>query len=178
MRKCALVVAAVGSLVLATIAFAAARSETYSYRTVLTAGAEVPKPKAPVGATGVFTATVTENGAKRSIRWTLTFRKLSGKAMAAHIHRAKRGIAGPVIVPLCGPCTSGMTRSATITKAAADALERGSAYVNVHTAKNAGGEIRGQIKLVKQADTSPAPQPEPQPQPEPPPTETTPYPGY
>jgi len=37
-------------------------------------------------------------------------------------------------------------RHVTVTNDAFDAIERGGAYVNVHTAKNAAGEIRGQIK--------------------------------
>jgi hypothetical protein len=175
MRKLVPVAGVVLALTLATLGLAAARSETYSYRAALSPRAEVPKPSAPARASGLFTATVTENGAKRSIRWTLTFGRLSGKAMAAHIHRGKPGIAGAVLFPLCGPCRSGQTGRATIAKSVADALERGSAYVNVHTAKNAAGEIRGQAKLVKNAASSPSPQP--QPAPEPPPAETTPYPG-
>jgi CHRD domain len=176
MRKLVLVVGAAAALTLATLALAAARSESYSYRTALSAGAEVPKPNAPAGAAGLFTATVTEGaGEKRTIRWTLTFRKLSGKAIAAHIHRGKAGVAGGVLFALCGPCTSGQSRTATVAKSVADALEHGSVYVNVHTKKNAAGEIRGQIKLVRKS-TSTAPPP--QPQPEPPPAETTPYPGY
>ena len=38
-----------------------------------------------------------------------------------------------------------MTGKAKITPAIETALETGKAYVNVHTAKNGGGEIRGQI---------------------------------
>ena len=56
-------------------------------------------------------------------------------------------MAGPVLVPLCGPCTSGKKGKATITAGVANALELGRAYVNLHTAKNAAGEIRGQVKL-------------------------------
>ncbi len=59
----------------------------------------------------------------------------------------KVGAAGPVIVPLCGPCKSGQTGKATISGAVIKALESGKAYVNVHTAKNAAGEIRGQVKV-------------------------------
>ena len=44
-------------------------------------GGEVPKPKAPAGAKGVFTATVTESGSTRTISWKLTFSGLSGKAV-------------------------------------------------------------------------------------------------
>ena len=66
----------------------------------------------PAKAGGIFKATVTENGAKRSIKWKLTFHNLSGKAAAAHIHMGKPGVAGGVILALCGPCKSGMTGNA------------------------------------------------------------------
>jgi CHRD domain len=39
-----------------------------------------------------------------------------------------------------------MTGKTKITAAIETALETGKAYVNVHTGKNPGGEIRGQIK--------------------------------
>ena len=41
-----------------------------------------------------------------------------------------------------------------MSKDTADVLERGGAYVNVHTAKNAAGEIRGQIKLLNHGTTT------------------------
>jgi hypothetical protein len=128
-----------------------AKTKTYSYRATLAAKAEVPKPKAPAAAGGSFSATVTEIGKKSSVKWTLTFHGLSGKALAAHIHLAKPGAAGPVIVPLCGPCRSGMTGRGTMTHDQGEMLERGLGYVNVHTAKNKGGEIRGQLKLTSHA---------------------------
>jgi hypothetical protein len=81
------------------------------------------------------------------LKWKLTFSKLSGAATAAHIHKGKAGVAGPVVVPLCGPCRSGQTGKATISKSVVSALEAGNAYVNVHTTKNANGEIRGQVKV-------------------------------
>ena len=117
------------------------------WKSTLTSAAEVPKPKGvKVGAGGAFTLAVTEQGGKYSVSYKLTFRNLTGKAAAAHIHKGKPGKAGPVIVPLCGPCTSGKSGKATISKAAATAIEQGSGYVNVHTAKNAAGEIRGQVR--------------------------------
>jgi hypothetical protein len=39
-----------------------------------------------------------------------------------------------------------MTGTMQITKAIVNAMEKGDAYVNVHTKKNLPGEIRGQIK--------------------------------
>lgn len=126
----------------------AATAATTSYRATLNARQEVPKASAPARAAGVFTATVTERSGARSIRWTLTFRRLSGKALAAHIHAGKPGVAGDVLVPLCGPCKSGQNGRKKLTNDQADVIERGGVYVNVHTAKNAAGEIRGQIKRV------------------------------
>ena len=137
-------------LAVAGIALAGSAKSTYSYRAALVPGAEVPKPKAPPAAKGVFTATVTDSGATRTISWKLTFSGLSGKAVAAHVHRGKAGASGGVLLPLCGPCTSGQTGRVKISKDAADVLERGLAYVNVHTGKNAAGEIRGQAKLIGQ----------------------------
>ena len=116
------------------------------YTGSLTARAEVPKPKGPrSGAGGTFALTVTHKGGKYSTTWKLTFHNLTGKAIAAHIHRGRPGKTGPVIAPLCGPCSSGKAGSANISAATATALMNGGAYVNVHTPKNAAGEIRGQI---------------------------------
>jgi hypothetical protein len=154
MTKIVSLVAAAAALVVVVVgvgvALAGSAKTVYTYKSALTSGTEVPKPKAPATAKGLFTATVTENGSVRTIRWTLTFRGLSGKAVAAHIHKGKAGVSGGVLLPLCGPCTTGQTGQAKISGAAADALERGLAYVNVHTAKNAAGEVRGQVKLVSQ----------------------------
>jgi len=124
------------------------KTKTYSYKATLTSKQEVPKPDASSKAAGEFAATVTEKGGKATIRWTLTFRRLTGKAVAAHIHKGKAGIAGAVVVPLCAPCRNGQTARKAIDEDLAEALEKGGYYVNVHTAKNAGGEIRGQLKLV------------------------------
>ena len=53
------------------------------------------------------------------------------------------------MVALCGPCKSGKRGTATITHAQLRTIEAGRAYVNVHTKKNAAGEIRGQIKATR-----------------------------
>lgn len=117
--------------------------------TTLNSRQEVPKPKGNVRrAKGTFTATVTKSGTTGRIAWRLSFGGLTGRAMAAHIHTGKRGKAGPVVVPLCGPCRSGVRRSAELTASVLSALEAGRAYVNIHTARNPAGEIRGQIAAV------------------------------
>ena len=81
------------------------------------------------------------------LKWKLTFAKLTGPATAAHIHMAAKGKAGDVVVPLCGPCTSGATGTATVTASEITAFKKHLFYVNVHTAKNPNGEIRGQLAV-------------------------------
>lgn len=116
------------------------------YRSTLGSRAEVPKPAGVSGAAGgTFTVTLIDSGPKFSVTWKLTFHNLTGKAVAAHIHRGKPGRAGPVLLSLCGPCTSGQTGKAPLSEVAGTAIKRGGAYVNVHTVKNGAGEIRGQI---------------------------------
>jgi hypothetical protein len=116
------------------------------YAAPLRASAEVPKPNGvAAGAGGVFTLTLTDKAGKYTAKWKLTFHNLTGKATAAHIHKGKPGKAGPVVVPLCGPCRSGQTGTAKIPEAVVTAIEKGGAYANVHTATNAAGEIRGQL---------------------------------
>ena len=120
---------------------ASSGSDTTKLSAKLTRGAEIPRPKGALLATGTFTGTLSGS----SLAWKLTFSKLTGKALAAHIHLGRRGVAGPVVVPLCGPCVSGVHKTSKLTSKVKAALLSGGAYVNVHTAKNAAGEIRGQV---------------------------------
>ena len=135
---------AVVAFVLAGAASGARHMSTMSFAATLNAGQEIPHPSGTQsGASGKFTATV--NGS--TIKWTLTFSHLTGAASAAHIHAGKKGVAGPVLIALCGPCTAHESGTGTITSAQVKKLQSGGTYVNVHTAKNAGGEIRGQVKM-------------------------------
>src|SRR5262249_27635304 len=118
------------------------RAKPVQISVALTAKQEVPRPKGVPGkATGTFRATLTGT----TLQWTLTFKGLSGKATAAHIHQAARGQSGPVIVALCGPCTSPASGNSTLSDATAKLIRSGGTYVNVHTKKNANGEIRAQV---------------------------------
>jgi hypothetical protein len=145
-----LAVLAVPVLALAGFGLASAASGKGSTSLVanLKARSEIPRPKGvPAGATGLFTGKAVESSNDTAkLTWKLTFTKLSGRAVAAHIHVGRPGKAGGVLVPLCGPCKSGQRGSATITHAQLQAIRSGGAYVNVHTPKNAAGEIRGQLK--------------------------------
>lgn len=163
-------VLAFGVLVLAGLALAAPQKDTYNLTANLKARFEVPKPNGvPTGAVGLFTgkAVETENDRAR-LTWRLTFSKLSGRAAAAHIHLGKPGKAGGVMLALCGPCKNGQRAAATITHAQLRMIRTGGTYINIHTGKNAAGEIRGQVKASEAGSSSNA-APSPSPTPEPPP---------
>jgi hypothetical protein len=167
-----LVTLAVAALVLAGLAVAAPQADTYTVTASLRARSEVPKPRGvPAGAVGLFTGKAVELRSDRArLTWRLTFSKLSGKALQAHIHVGRPGKAGNVMVALCAPCRTGQKGTATITHAQLETIERGGAYVNVHTVKNAAGEIRGQIKASEGGSSSKdPPPPAPDPTPDPPP---------
>jgi CHRD domain-containing protein len=136
----AAVLAAVG-LFVAGLALAAADGSSTKFSAKLAARSETPRPKGTIRATGLFTATMTGS----SLAWRLSYARLTGKALAAHIHIGRPGVAGPVAVPLCGPCVPGVHGTKRLTAKARSALLTGRAYVNVHTAKNPAGEIRGQV---------------------------------
>jgi CHRD domain-containing protein len=168
-----LVAAAGVALVLTGLASAAPQADTYKLAAAMTGRAEVPKPTGvPAGAKGLFTGKAVELANDRArLTWRLTFSKLSGRALAAHIHTGKVGKAGGVMVPLCGPCRNGQQGRATITHAQLRTIELGRAYVNVHTAKNSAGEIRGQVRSTEiegSGSNQPPPPPAP-PGPTPPP---------
>lgn len=137
-----------GALVLTGAAVAVRKAATFPVSATLTASQEVPKQvvSAP-NARGTFTGTVTANANKSgSVRWRLTFKNLSSKATAAHIHRGKPGKAGPIVVPLCGPCRSGAHGVAKLDEKTINMIKHNDAYVNVHTMKNPNGEIRGELR--------------------------------
>jgi hypothetical protein len=100
-------------------------------------------PPVTTSATGSGTITV---AADQSISGSI---KTTGvKATAAHIHVAGPGANGPVIVPLTKQGEDGWTvgPGAKLQDAHFQAFKDGNLYVNVHSAANPNGEIRGQIK--------------------------------
>jgi len=143
---------AVGSA--AGVVLASSAKPTYAagtaYKATMDGKSEVP----PTTSSGTGTATVTYDPSTKMVTWEGSFSGLSGPATAAHIHGpAEAGKNAGVIVPLSQagtPFTSPFKGSATLAddKAAAlaAALSSGQAYVNVHTAANPGGEVRGQLK--------------------------------
>ena len=134
-------------VLLATVLSAAfitgASAATVSYSAKLSGAKEVPK-NASKG-TGTFDGTF--DTTTKVLSYTLTFDGLSGPATAAHIHGpAKKGENAGVVAPLGEKNPSSpITGSVTLTDDQAKALRTTTLYVNVHTAANPGGEIRGPI---------------------------------
>ena len=76
---------------------------------------------------------------------------LSGDITGAHIHMAPTGLSGPVVKPLVITDNSfAVTWTTTdasepLVPSAIERLMNGEYYINIHTAANPNGEIRGQI---------------------------------
>ena len=137
-----LAAAAAAALVLTAVSAARPAAEHYRISATLNAGQEIPKQVVRNQAGhGTFTGTLTGT----SLKWKLTFSKLTGSATAAHIHLGAMGKSGNVLVPLCAPCKNGMTGKSKVTAAMIKQFGKHLLYVNVHTAKNPAGEIRGQL---------------------------------
>lgn len=121
----------------------AASAETVTYAAKLSGAKEVPKNDSK--GTGKLDASF--DTTTKVFKYTLTFDGLSGPATAAHIHGpAKKTENAGVVAPLGekGP-TSPVTGMVTLTDDQVKALKDTKLYVNVHTAANPGGEIRGPI---------------------------------
>ena len=79
--------------------------------------------------------------------WNMTYEGLSGAAIGAHIHGpATEAQNAGIVIGFNNPVSSPMAGQATLTPAQFADLRDGKWYVNVHTAANRGGEIRGQLK--------------------------------
>lgn len=98
----------------------------------------------PVGfrAKGTMTGTLRS----RKLYYTLGFSQLSAKATAAYLHRGRRGVNGPRVARLCGPCRSLKTGAVVLTSSQVKELVAGRMYVTVATAENPRGEVRAQIE--------------------------------
>lgn len=103
---------------------------------------EVP----PTASQGTGSVTATFDSASKKLSWKGSVSGLSGPATAAHFHAGEAGKNGAVVIPIAGADKGSFEGSATLTDAQAADLTAGKWYVNVHTAANKAGEIRGQVE--------------------------------
>ncbi len=135
-RSALTVLACTGALALATPSMAA----SVNFKANLNAATEVPPNDSK--ASGAVTATY--DTATKMLSWKGSYKDLSGPATAAHFHAGEVGKNGGVAIPIA-PNTSPLEGTATLTAEQEADLMAGKWYVNVHTATNKGGEIRGQL---------------------------------
>ena len=132
---------------LATLALGATIALTGSalaekMKVTLDSKSEVP----PNTSAGTGTADVDYDAASKKLTWKLTYSGLSGPATGAHFHGpAEAGKNAGVKVAIPNATSSPAEGSAILTDEQAADLTAGKYYINVHTAANPGGEIRGQV---------------------------------
>lgn len=127
-----------------SVAFvAAASATTTTYNARLSGGHEIPK----VDSKGTGRLHATFDPTTKDLKYTLTFDHLSGPATAAHFHGPADMKASAGVIGAIGDTnpTSPVSGAISMTDDQVKVLQSGQLYVNVHTATNPGGEIRGQI---------------------------------
>jgi len=150
LSRTVLVGAALGLAACSLLQPSSPKTETASgiaFEAALSGRDEVP-PANSRTATG--TARLEYDKARQLVIWDVKFSNLTSEATAAHIH----GPADPssnagVVLTLpprnMFPIVSPLQGSATVTDVQAADLMAGKWYVNIHTAGNPNGEIRGQL---------------------------------
>jgi hypothetical protein len=109
-------------------------------KATLSGAEEVPPLNVPGSGSGSFR--VAEDG---TLTGSVTTKDVAGTM--AHIHRGAKGVNGPVIVPLSkNGDTYSVPAGRKLTSAQIEDLKKGNLYVNVHTARNKGGEVRAQLQ--------------------------------
>jgi hypothetical protein len=137
-KKRLILVLAVGAIFPAVALGGSAAKIGYSAK--LTGGSETPKG-APAGKGD---ADIDVTGTK--VCWHLTYGGLGGTPTAAHIHKGKAGVAGPVVVPLGAAFKPKGCIAASAAILAGIKKSPAGYYVNIHTAKFPGGAVRGQLQ--------------------------------
>lgn len=122
---------------------------------MLTGDQEVPA----VTTTAMGVATFTLNSMLNEIDYEIVADGLSGAITGAHIHAGAIGTSGGVLVDLSGGINGnrimGTISGSSVTNDLINAMLKGETYINVHTAANPGGEIRGQIyRLAREGYTT------------------------
>lgn len=132
-----------GTLAAAVISLAAFSNTALGDEIKVTLGGDKEVPPVKTAAAGSGTVMI---NADMTVAGSVTTTGLAGTM--AHIHQGAAGTNGPVIIPLTksGDSTWMVPAGAKLTDAQYQAYKAGALYINVHSAENKGGEIRGQLK--------------------------------
>ena len=141
MRSLRILVLAVAA---ALIVFASpAQAAPVTMTSNMTADDEIPQ-KGPAGATG--SATLEINSDNNQVCYTFVTQSLTDAVTAGHIHKGAKGAAGDIFIDL--KVTAANLKNCVTSEAAKiqELLTNAQAYyVNLHTAANPSGAIRGQL---------------------------------
>ena len=111
------------------------------YNAALDGAQEVP----PVATAARGWAVVRHDPTSNVVRIFVYHESPATPPTAAHLHQGVTGSNGGVIFALTPAAPNAYTGTTTLTPAQAVALASSGTYINVHTAPNPGGEIRGQV---------------------------------
>ena len=168
MRRLALSIAVIALVSAASIIYAQGFKRISEF---LTGYEETPSAVSTTG-NGTFQARISNDGTR--IDWELSYSDLEGAVQQSHIHFGQKSVTGPISVFLCTnlgngpagtqPCPappatiSGTITAVDVTNLANErgisagemdelvaAIRAGVTYVNVHSTRWPGGEIRSQI---------------------------------
>ena len=127
---------------LALLTSGASYADMLNLGATLSGAAEVP----PNTSAGMGQLQAEFDKATRTLRYTLRYSGLSGPVKAAHFHGpAEAGKNAGVALGINNAGESPVQGTAVLTADQAADLLAGKWYVNVHTAANPGGEVRGQV---------------------------------
>lgn len=131
----------IGGLLATILLTTATAAYAGDVKVTLSGSEEVPPVQ--TSATGSGTITVNED---KTVSGSVTTKGVMG--VAAHIHSAAPGKNGPPIVTLTKVSENEwrVPEGAKLTDDQYAAFKAGNLYINVHSAANKGGEIRGQLK--------------------------------
>jgi hypothetical protein len=124
------------------------------FTAALNTAQEVPAPTVTTTPTGTAVLTLTGDAMSGfTLKYDITVTNLSGSITNAHFHRALPGVAAGTVKGILssfkGNTATGTWGSSDmsepLTAELVQALINGELYINVHTATNRGGEIRGQV---------------------------------
>ena len=128
-----------------TQAYADHLSGKYLFAARMNGGQEVPA----VTTNALGLATFHLNDTRDTLCFEMTATGLSGSVTGIHIHEGAAGTNGGVLVDmmpyLSGNRLKGTLTGSALTTALVQKMFAGQLYLNLHTAANANGEIRGQI---------------------------------
>jgi hypothetical protein len=104
------------------------------------------KKEVPRAGNGRGTARITLDDGKGRVCYRIRLHHV-GVATMGHIHQGRKGVAGPIVVPLFTSATRRPHGCVSAKRSLIHAIRRhpGRFYVNVHTARFPAGAARGQL---------------------------------